>query len=220
MATNSNTQNFQPLTIAFDLRGTLISAKTVEDTIAMQLLLKRLKKAGHRIIVWSGDHESEVEEVIRNLHLNSYVDAYYNKLTAKEKPDVVFDDDPDFTGLASGDISKEDYELRKESILMDRINITKAIKEVEKRGDQWLERYEKVIIVATLAEKEFRDGMYIDKREIIKSIGSNYFLKDKKLDFQWLEPYNILAKKDKRTNSFGDRDSNPDSRLQRAVSCR
>lgn len=65
-----------------------------EETKAMVTLLKILKKAGHFIIVWSGDDISEINKFISDYELSVYVDIACNKLDSdpKDMPDVAFDD--------------------------------------------------------------------------------------------------------------------------------
>lgn len=79
--------------IAFDINGTLRRVDT-EETKAMVTLLKILKKAGHFIIVWSGDDISEINKFINHYELSEYVDIACNKLDSnpKDMPDVAFDD--------------------------------------------------------------------------------------------------------------------------------
>lgn len=79
--------------IAFDINGTL-KRVDAEETKAMVTLLKILKKAGHFIIVWSGDDISEINKFISDYELSKYVDIACNKLDSdpKDMPDVAFDD--------------------------------------------------------------------------------------------------------------------------------
>lgn len=82
----------QQLRIAFDLSGTLVGTTDAQDALAMQLLLKRLKKAGHTIVVWSGYDIEEVKSKIKELELDPYVDEYACKTDQIERPDIAFDD--------------------------------------------------------------------------------------------------------------------------------
>lgn len=82
----------QKLRIAFDVNGTLIGTTDSQDALAIQLLLKRLKKAGHQIIVWSGNGAEYANEKVTNLGLQDYVDEFASKLDDIERPDIAFDD--------------------------------------------------------------------------------------------------------------------------------
>jgi len=77
-------------TIAFDVNGVLVGSKNSETLIN---LLKVLKSAGHHIIVWSGNGKEYVEEVVKELNLESYVDEYSDKLLCKSKPEIAIEDD-------------------------------------------------------------------------------------------------------------------------------
>jgi FMN phosphatase YigB (HAD superfamily) len=80
------------LTIAFDLQGTLINTETNEDQLAMIYLIKRLKKAGHIIMVWTGGYEKDIEKALEELNLTEYVDHVCTKRKPTVRPDIAFDD--------------------------------------------------------------------------------------------------------------------------------
>lgn len=86
--------------IAFDVYGTLLETETEEDSLAMQLLIKRLKKRGHYIIVWTANGEYEAVEAVKMLGLVDHVDECRSKLADGVIPDISFDDTP-------GALSKE-----------------------------------------------------------------------------------------------------------------
>lgn len=77
--------------IAFDVHGTLIRP-TEEETLAVVEFLKILKRAGHYIIVWSGDDIEQIEPVIKELKIQNFVDLITTKINFKELPDIAFDD--------------------------------------------------------------------------------------------------------------------------------
>ncbi len=77
--------------IAFDVQGTLIRSNK-EETTTMVEFLKILKKAGHYIIVWSGDEVERTELLIKNLGIQEFVDLITSKLNPKDISDIAFDD--------------------------------------------------------------------------------------------------------------------------------
>ncbi len=89
------------LTIAFDMLGTLVATNTSEDQQAMIFLIKRLKKAGHKIIVWTGGFKQDAERAVFELGLKDFVDECIEKVEATEIPDIAFDDDKFTCQLAS-----------------------------------------------------------------------------------------------------------------------
>ncbi|BCX14221.1 MAG: hypothetical protein KatS3mg085_753 [Candidatus Dojkabacteria bacterium] len=80
------------LRIAFDINGTLVGTSDPDDSLAMQLLIKRLKKAGHTIILRTGDTVEYSMQKAKELGLDQYIDEYATKLDIEERPDVAFDD--------------------------------------------------------------------------------------------------------------------------------
>lgn len=79
--------------IAFDIIGTLKRSSS-EETKTMIDFLKILKKAGHFIIVWSGDDRTEIVKFVKENDLTEFVDLMVDKLKieAKDLPDIAIDD--------------------------------------------------------------------------------------------------------------------------------
>lgn len=79
--------------IAFDITGTL-KRSTSEETKTMIDFLKILKKAGHFIIVWSGDDRTEIVKFVKENDLCEFVDLMVDKLKieAEDLPDIAIDD--------------------------------------------------------------------------------------------------------------------------------
>lgn len=80
--------------IAFDIQGVLIDTDEPEDALAMQTLLRRLKRSGHTIIVWTSDTKEYATEIVTQLNLIEYVDSCRSKFDGGIKPDIAFDDNP------------------------------------------------------------------------------------------------------------------------------
>jgi hypothetical protein len=102
--------------------------------------------------------------------------------------------------------------------MVERKNAKENLEACEKAGDRWLEQHEHMVIVANMAQTVIEKGDLKDKREVVKTLGSNFTVKDQKLDFEWLEPFSYMLKKKTSTQWLRDVDSNHDSRLQRPVS--
>lgn len=79
--------------IAFDITGTL-KRVSKEETETMINFLKILKKAGHFIIIWSGDEKNEIVRFVKENNLTEFVDLMVDKLKikAEDLPDVAIDD--------------------------------------------------------------------------------------------------------------------------------
>ncbi len=119
---------------------------------------------------------------------------------------------------SDGSIPKEDLDLQIGQLVMDLQSAKQTVKECEKAGNRWLEQYERMIIVAHMAHLIFSKGDLYDRRELLISVGSNFILKDKKIEFTWLEPFDIIVDHKGSTDWLRDLDSNQDRRLQRPLS--
>lgn len=111
---------------------------------------------------------------------------------------------------SDGLIPKEDLDNKIGLLMLDLQNAKQTIKECEKAGNKWLEQCERMIIVANMAHLIFKKGDMYDRRELLISVGSNYKLKDKKLEFSWLEPFNIMVDQNTCTGWLPGSDSNQD----------
>jgi phosphoglycolate phosphatase-like HAD superfamily hydrolase len=82
------------LVIAFDLQGTLIDTETEEDQLALIYLIKRFKKAGHTIMVWTGGNVEDIDTALKELGLKDFIDYRCSKRKPPIRPDIAFDDNP------------------------------------------------------------------------------------------------------------------------------
>lgn len=119
---------------------------------------------------------------------------------------------------SDGIIPKEDLDLQIGQLVMESQNAKQTLKECEKAGNRWLEQYERMIIVARMAHLVFTTGDHYDRKEVLISVGSNFILENKKIEFTWLEPFDCIVDHTGSTTWLRDIDSNYDSRLQRPVS--
>lgn len=138
-------------------------------------------------------------------------------------------------------IDDEEY-LRNKKALSTKIkSLREIVRDTESRADNWVELTDRVFDFATYARIHFANGDIQKQKEIIRTLGITFTLKDKILSIkpnEWLVPiqqgYKELDKKylslelDKnlsnkaktealssvRAHWLGDRDSNPDSQDQ------
>ena len=120
-------------------------------------------------------------------------------------------------------ITKELYDLKMLNLHNDKVSITKQIKEVKiKQPASVLEPTKKVFLEASRAKKEFLNGDDLKKRNILENLCWNFSFKDRNIHTVSLKsPFDIMTKVSKNSDfstMLGDRDSNPDTSLQRAVS--
>lgn len=84
-----------------------------------------------------------------------------------------------------------EYTYQRNRIKSEMLRIDDTLRNTEKRADDWLELTEKAFDFATYARVRFNDGDVIVKRDILKTLGANFKLKDHKLTLdpsEWLVP--------------------------------
>ena len=109
-------------------------------------------------------------------------------------------------------IEKDEYILKKNQLLDQKITIEEKIKNLENKGNNWLEPMKELIISSQKAKKIAQEGDFFQIRNFLKNVGSNFILKDKKFNFApkigWRA--RVAGESNGRFSNWRwDRDSNP-----------
>ncbi len=103
----------------------------------------------------------------------------------------------------SGDIDQDEYNVAKQAILESRVALKGKLDDESGGSLQWLERAENFFDTALRVRQVFDQGMGEEKRDLIRAVGWNLILKDKKLQFSFKEPYDVLLRPEVRSNVQG-----------------
>jgi site-specific DNA recombinase len=107
------------------------------------------------------------------------------------------------------DISQEEYQHKKAKLVNEKKDLQERLGEIEKQSGGWLELSKNFITSCNLAGSVAWQGNLSQKRDFLKTNGSNHTLKDKNLSFYWSEPFNMVAKIARSQKWRRGRDSNP-----------
>jgi len=77
------------------------------------------------------------------------------------------------------------------------------IKDNDYSADSWLELCTKYLNNAFSAREVIESGEFQEKRDLILDVGQNLILKDRKLNFSFKAPYDVLLKPEYRTDVLG-----------------
>lgn len=102
--------------------------------------------------------------------------------------------------FVDGKIDEVDFEDMKNEIDVEMSNIEDNLEEIESVGKQWLEQQKNLAITCYTAHLVFSKGTDADKKAILHSVGSNFILKDGKLSWDWIPPFDIMAKNTSRSD--------------------
>jgi len=80
-------------------------------------------------------------------------------------------------------ITPEEYQAKKAKLLNEKLEIEQKIKDFEQTGNNWLESMKEMILASSQAKILLLQGDNSQIRTFLKNVGSNFILKDKKLDF-------------------------------------
>jgi site-specific DNA recombinase len=122
---------------------------------------------------------SNVERLTRELN---------NKLSAIQmKLDKLLD------SYLEGIVTKADYLKSKDQLFSQKQDIQAKIEQFQKNQIYWLEPLKNHILLASSGRKTATSGSLDEKREVLKSIGSNFSLNQRKLTFNWQKPWARLS---------------------------
>ncbi|MDQ1284226.1 MAG: Recombinase protein [Patescibacteria group bacterium] len=99
--------------------------------------------------------------------------------------------------ISRGNTNKEllnDDELKtqKSYLLKEKAEIEQQLDNLSQRADEWLELTEKTFKFAIYAKHNFNEGDYETKTSILRALGSNFVLKDGKVDITLRKQYQLI----------------------------
>ena len=86
-------------------------------------------------------------------------------------------------------LSDEDYAKQKAELMKEKTRLEEILSDTNGRIDKWFKIGEKTFNLVRYATYWFNNGSPIEKAQILKSLGSNLILKDKKLVIQLKTPF-------------------------------
>ncbi len=91
-------------------------------------------------------------------------------------------------------VDTQSYQKKKNEFLEKQQILKEKIEEIQKRGSAWLEPLREFVFNALRAQKISREKDNGEDLKIFaKNAGSNYFLRNRRLEFSWQNPYQALA---------------------------
>lgn len=144
--------------------------------------------------------EKHKDETIKNTQQLTNLQKQYQ--TLREKLNNLID------MRANGELDKDEFLAQKEVVLKEQARINALIADNEDSAKSWVEQTEYFLDTAYYARKIMAKGKEEEKEDLIKTVGENLLLKDKKIEITFKKPYDILLQTAYRTNGLPDQDSN------------
>ncbi len=107
------------------------------------------------------------------------------------------------------EFSTEEYQAKKAKLLNERQELKEKLAEIEKISGGWLEPSKNFVSTCNEAGCVAWQGNPSAKREILKNIGSNFFLKDLSLFVSYTSPFSLVSEIDPRREWRGRRGKFP-----------
>lgn len=127
------------------------------------------------------EKESREQQTILNAHTNNL---------AK----VLGDKNGLVKAYSSGDIDSDEFKTAKKDYDEQKAKIEREITILNSRTENWIEQAKNTIDFARTAHSRFEKGVTEDKMEVIRALGSNFVMQDKKLYIDLLKPYLVFKK--------------------------
>lgn len=81
-------------------------------------------------------------------------------------------------------LSDEEFKLQKRALVSEQLSIVEQVKSLHENQSKWIDTAEKTFSFAAHAKEWFENGNFEKKKEILLALGSNFYLKDGKLDIE------------------------------------
>jgi hypothetical protein len=119
---------------------------------------------------------------------------------------------------ADGELTRDEFIVQKAKILKDVAGVESRIKDAKLSARNWLELTEEYLNNAFHAQEILLDGTVEEKRKLLLSVGESRILQNRKLQFSFKQPYDILLLPEYRQSMLRDMDSNHDKQIQSLLS--
>ena len=162
-----------------------IEEKELEKQILDILERIEIPPEFHQWAVKQLKKESKIEVKDRNKILENQKRAYKNCV---KKIDRLIE------MRMNNEISQEEFLRKKKELLEEKVRLKELLNDTDDRINKWIEKAEAVLNFARNAKKEFEKGSLEKKRQILSALGSNLFLKDKKLIISIEKPLSLMEK--------------------------
>ena len=90
-------------------------------------------------------------------------------------------------------ITTEEYTLRKQKLINQKMDLQDKIKDFEQKESSWLEPAREFVLNLKKADEIKNSGDYPEILTFLKNIGSNHYLQNRKWQFEAKIPYNLVA---------------------------
>lgn len=141
------------------------------------------------IELFKAKHKEYSDKLTKRLrYLQSQFTAIRNQITALVKM------------RANQELTQDEFMEQKSELLSQKKDIEEKLNDNNSSADTWLELCTKYLNNAFEAKEIMESEDNEAKRNLILDVGKNLTLKDRKLDFTFKEPYDVLLKPEYRTN--------------------
>jgi len=177
------------------------------------------KKCSQRQMLSEADLEAQIKEIIENISIvPDFLEWALDVLKSRHQTEIadrqsIYDTintsinleqkklDKLTDHLLNEIISPEEYKKKKDEMKKNILSLQSKRGNVEHRVMNWLELTENAFKFASFAHTHFNTGNIQTKKEILRSLGQSFILKEKKIQIElnpWFIPFKILNEENNR----------------------
>jgi len=99
-----------------------------------------------------------------------------------------------------GTLTLEEYQFKKDALIKQKKEIQEEIKDFADENNNWFEQAVSFVTSLRDARYTLLEGNLESQKEFLKKIGSNFILKERRLNFSSEKPYHLIAEGDRFSN--------------------
>jgi len=156
-----------------------------EEELTEQIKLKLLE-------IWINDKTAKLMLKKLNDEINSKDNIFLSVILKKELSEINKKQEKLLDLCISGIIDEKEYQDKKEKLIQRKYEIKSRLANLEGEVARWIEPMRDFIITCNSVSKAIRENDRFKLREICQKTGSNFKIKDRKLTFDFLNPYSLV----------------------------
>jgi len=169
--------------------------KCQQPFISQKQLTKQINKQLRKVSLskdWAGKMLNKLKEEKQNYAQSLHAFVCEKKQELKKLEDKM---EKLLDSYLDGILLKDEYQKKKEKLLNKKVKIDEFLSSSKQKQNHWLGPFKEWILTASTVNLIARSENLEEKASFLQKTGSNFILKDKKLDISWQKPWALLTQR-------------------------
>ena len=165
-----------------------------QSYLRSDLLIEQLRVELEKVALSEGWADWMMGEIERRQAEDMRGQRSFSQNLKKQIADIEIKLDKLINAFLDGMVEKDTYLQKKDELLSKKIELTNRLRDFGKKGDAWVEPARGWVETAHQAGKLALSDDFVEIKHLVKKIGSNRLLVGKKVQFDFVPPFNLLPK--------------------------